>query len=214
MQAVIVAPVSAKRRVSCFLFGPAAGVVFVLTVALGGRLRPDYTSYQAISELTLPASSYRFLSAGGLILFNLLLAGHGLELRSNFKYSLWLKLSGFLYLVAAAAGLVMIAFPMDPPLTDPTLSGTIHRTMATVAIISTVVVVICSAVGFRHIPQLKLMAAPSWWIGGAVGLTALGVWLSALDMSLMFGVYQKVSLGIFMLWLIATSLMMKRRLGG
>jgi hypothetical protein len=193
-----------------YLFGVAAGLTFIATILIGGRLWPGYTIYQAISELTSAAAPHRELIIGCFILFNLLLLLHGLIITTNFVQNHWLQLSGFAYQLAALAGLVMAFFPMDPRFSDPTIYGLVHRIMATIAIVSSVVIVLSSAIGFGQIPHLSQLARRSLLIGCLIAVTALGVWISALRFSLQFGTFQKISMGIFMLWLCWTSLVMRR----
>lgn len=193
-----------------YLFGLAAALGYVATVVVGGRLWPGYTIYQAISELTLPTAPDGALIAGCFVFFNLLLLTHGLAIILNFWRNVWLRLSGFLYFVAAAAGLVMAYIPMDPRLSDPTVYGTIHRYMATIAICDAVLIVFTSAAGFNRVNQLRYLVKPSLIAGTLIALTAFGVWMSALQHSLLFGTFQKISLGLFMLWLALISLALRR----
>ena len=193
-----------------FLFGVAAGLTFIATIIIGGQLWPGYSIYQAISELTSAASPHRELIIGCFILFNLLLLLHGMIIATNFVQNRWLQFSGSVYQLAALAGLVMAFFPMDARFSDPTIYGLVHRIMATISIVCSVVIVLSSAIGFGQTPQLSMLARRSLLIGCIVAVTALGVWISALQLSLLFGTFQKISLGIFMLWLCWTSLVMRR----
>ncbi|MDO8472060.1 MAG: DUF998 domain-containing protein [bacterium] len=203
-----------KRQIysnNYYLFGLAAAVVYVLTIIIGGELWPGYTIYQAISELTLPTSPHRVPIIFSLVLFNILLLIHGIVIGKNLSHNRWFSFSSAVYAMTAVAGLLMASFPMDAPHTVFTSSGFIHRWMATNAIVGTVIIVFSSTIAFYQLKELRPLARLSLLFGIAVALTALGVWISALRLSLAFGSFQKSSLGLFMIWLGWTSLELRRR---
>lgn len=193
-----------------YLFGPAAAIVYIVTIVVGGKLWPGYTVFQAISELTLPTSPYRIPIIFSLVLFNFLLLLHGIVIGQNLSHNRWFSFSSAVYAMTAVAGLLMAYFPMDAPHTGFTTHGFIHRWMATNAIAGTVLIVFSSTIAFYQIKKLRPLALPSLLFAVAITLSALGVWISALQTSIMFGSFQKASLYLFMIWLIWTSLELRR----
>jgi|GEM_PF-5426807 len=191
-----------------YLLGLSAGVIFILTVVVGGKLWPGYTIYQAISELTLPTSPNRTVITALFVLFNLLLLLYGIVTIVDLSANPWLNFSGWMYIVAGLAGFVMAYYPMDHRHNRPTMSGYIHRRMATLAIICSVIIVACSAVGFSQVELLRPLARLSIVLSVPVTLTAWGIWISALRKSLAFGTFQKASLGLFTTWLCWSSVML------
>ena len=177
----------------------------MLTVFVGGKLKPDFSIYQAISELTLPASPNRLKITVGFVLFNILLLVYGIIIGVNFASNFWLLLAGYFYIVVALAGFGMMRFPMDPLKNKDTKRGSMHNNLATVAIVGAIIIIISSTIGFYQVAQLRSLAFLSLLMSVAVTLTSLGAWISALRRSLAFGSFQKASLGLFMLWLIWSS---------
>lgn len=184
-----------------FLFGLVAGLIYLLTVIVGGELRPGYTIYQAISELTLPASPNRTKISVSFILFNILLLIYGVIFGVTFSFNFWLLLSALTYVVVALAGFGMIRYPMDPLHSKDTKRGTRHNNLATVAIVGSIIIVISGTFGFYQVLALRPLALTSLVMSTLVALSALGAWISALRKSLAFGSFQKASLGLFMIWL-------------
>lgn len=191
-----------------YLLGLAAGVIFILTVIVGGKLWPGYNIYRAISELTLPTSPNRLIITALFVLFNLLLILYGIVTIVDLSANPWLNFAGWMYIVAGLAGFVMAYYPMDHKHAGPTRSGYIHRRMATIAIICSVIIMVFSAVGFGQVEPLRPLARLSAVMSVPVTLTALGIWISALRKSLAFGTFQKASLGLFTTWLCWSSVML------
>lgn len=168
---------------------------------IGGKSRPGYTIYQAISELTLPASPNRTNISVGFILFNLLLLIYGVITGVNFVFNFWLFLSGLAYATVALAGFGMMRYPMDPLHSKDTKRGTRHNNLATVAIVGSIIIIISSTFGFHQVSALRSFVPITLVMSCLVALTALGAWISAWRHSLAFGSFQKASLGLFMIWL-------------
>lgn len=184
-----------------FLLGLVAGFLYLLTVIVGGELRPGYTIYQAISELTLPASPNRKKIGASFILFNILLLIYGVIIGVTFSFNFWLLVSGLTYVVVALAGFGMIRYPMDPLHSKDTKQGTRHNNLATVAIVGSITIIMSSTFGFHQVLALRSFVPISLVTSCLVAFFALGAWISAWRHSLAFGSFQKASLGLFMIWL-------------
>lgn len=184
-----------------FMFGLAASILYVLTVIAGGKSRPGYTIYQAISELTQPATVHRVAISIGFFVFNILLLLYGVLTGISFYFNWWLLLSGLVYVVVALAGFGMLYYPMDPVKKKDTKRGARHNDLATVAIVGSIIIIFSSTFGFYQVSTLRFLASTSLISSCLVTLLALGAWISALRHSLAFGSFQKTSLALFMIWL-------------
>lgn len=193
-----------------YLFGLAAGILYVLTVVVGSKLWPEYTIYHAISKLTLRTSPHWVMVSTGFIIFNLLLLVHGTVIMINFSENPALRFSGWMYVVVAFAGFAMSYYPMNPDRHRDTRHGLIHRRMATLAIAGASLITISSTIGFSQLPLLRPLTTLSILLSGAIFLASFGIWMSALRRSPAFGSFQKASLGLFMLWLCWTAVTMAR----
>lgn len=190
-----------------YLFGVAAGILYVLTVIIGGQKWQGYSIYQAISELTLRTSPHWKTISHSFVIFNLLLLLHGIVFMIHWVTQPWLLFSGLAIVIVALAGLVMVRFPMDKkPNNGPTRHGIIHRRMASVAIEGSVVIAISSTIGFGQASALQSLVWPSAVLSVAIASTAFGIWMSSLSHSPAFGSFQKATLGLFMIWLSWTAI--------
>ena len=109
--------------------------------------------------------------------------------------------------VSAVIGLILIWFPMDPPLMPPTIKGLIH--ISVVLIMSLFIVIALSLFGkaFKHMTNLVWLSKYSYSISIILFTAASITGLFALvhDSSLV-GLTEKLPIGAFLSWILLVAI--------
>ncbi len=198
------------RRV-LFFFGIAAPVLYVITVVLGGALRPGYSHLSmAVSELIETAAPNLLLLVILFGVYNLLLIifawAVGMSLRGE---GAGLAVTGSVLLgVVGLLGLaVAILFPMDPRGTPATLTGILHLVLSGVTSLASIVIVLFIGFGLRR--------GGGFWIYSlisAVAVLGTGAYaaLSAVQESPLLGLAERLTIGCFLQWVFVFALRLVR----
>jgi len=129
-----------SRRI-LLLAGAGATAVYVVSVILGGIIRPGFSHLsQAVSELIEIGAPNKNILNPLFLLYNLLTAGFGIGLYfygSNGTDSRRIIVAASVVLVAEAVfGFVTVFFPQDVPGTPITPTGTVHILLAATSSLS------------------------------------------------------------------------------
>ncbi len=188
-------------------WGVLAAVIYVVTVILGGLIRPGYSHLsEAISELVADGAPNRSLLSSLFLIYNMLLSAFGLGVFLKAKEQSRGQISGYigslaLILVGVAGTSMELAFPQDPGGMPITFAGTMHMVMAGVASLGTMVAIVFMAFWFRSFPDLKGYLVYSWI---SVAIVFISGGLSAVAMANhhpLFGLIERITIGTFILWL-------------
>ncbi|MCL5996958.1 MAG: DUF998 domain-containing protein [Chloroflexi bacterium] len=200
------------------LCGALGAVIYVVTVILGGVLRPEYSHVsQPISELVAASAPNRSLLSSLFIVYNVLIGTFGVGLFLNAKAGSRgrkLGMAGALALVAVGlAGMLLeLFFPQDPggARAPTTTTGTMHIVVAGIAALGTMLAVLLLALWFRNDPRMKRYVAYSLitvsviLVSGGLGASAA----SGSGGSPVFGLVERITIGAFIQWLFVVGLKM------
>lgn len=194
-----------------YLCGLAAPLLYIFTVILGGALWPGYSHVrQPISELTMASAPNLGLMDALFAAYGILLFLHGFGLAASAKRNPPMRVSGLLMVLCALAGIAMVFFRQDPIGAPLTFTGTVHLILAGVTSLSTILVIFFGAAGFSRMDAPKALRPFSIACGILVlatgGLTAAGTAL----FPYIFGILERTTIGIFMLWLLVNNWSMLR----
>ena len=182
--------------------GIASPILFAVIVVVGGLMRPDYSHIsQAISELTQRGALNKPLLDIGLYITELMTIAFGFGV-------LWavrsagssFRISAMLVVSIALVGLLFGPFPMDPVGEPFTRSGIIHLILALVSSLGTMAILIFAGLGWRNVAQGKGWSTYSFisfvlvFVTGLLGAMAIARgWTTV-------GLWQRLSVGVFLLW--------------
>ncbi len=188
-------------RRTLFSFGIAAPLLYVVTVVLGGVLRPGYDHLSmAVSELIESGAPNLLLLVILLGVYNLLLIGfawaEGMNLRGE---GAGLAIAGCVILaVVGLLGLaVAILFPMDPRGAPASVQGILHLVLSGVISVSSILLILFIGFGLKR--------GGGFWIYSLISALAVigtGVYaaLSAAQGSPLMGLAERLTIGCFLQW--------------
>jgi hypothetical protein len=164
-------------RRKTYLIGLAAPFIFILTVILGGALRPGYSHMtDMMSELFSPGSPNRLLLSGLYTLFGIALSafGYGL-LRFVQDDGRFTRIGGSGAVAFIAVGVLSILsatlFPQDPWGSIPTLRGQLHIALHGIISILSLIYMVLFGFWFRRtgIAQTFFVYSMVTVVGAAIG---------------------------------------------
>jgi hypothetical protein len=181
----------------------AAVVVYVGTTIFGGYIYPGYSHVsQAISELIGSGSPVAGIINPLFLFYNILLL-----LFSYAVYMKWgsvmTKIGAVLLGVVAGASILMWWFPMDVPGGAVTQTGVIHIILASIESLSTVITAFLFGVSLKK--RSPYLSAVSFVTGIALLLTGPLAGISVSQESPYMGIFERITIGAFMIWLWLTS---------
>ncbi len=190
------------------LCGMSAAIIYVVTVILGGLLRPGYSHlFEAISELVADGAPNRSLLSSLFLVYNTLLCVFGISLFLKVRDQSRGRISGSigslaLTLLVGVAGILMeLVFPQDPGGLPTTFAGTMHIVMASVASLGTMIAVLMLGLWFRNTAELKGYSTYSL-ISVAVIFVSGGLTAAAMANSYpLFGLLERITIGTFIGWM-------------
>ena len=197
----------ARRGAAAGTLAAAAATVYVGAMALGGVLDPDYSHVAMhVSGLTSSHAPNRAFLAALYVGYNLALAGVGLALlRSVVRTRALTVVSASLVLTAGVGILLVTWFPQDSYGHPATTAGALHIGLAGVAALLIIVAMIAAGRAFRSDERWASLARPSVWAAMVmVGTGAVGAAATAVSSPVM-GLLQRLSIGTFLLWLLAVA---------
>jgi hypothetical protein len=114
--------------------------------------------------------------------------------------------------LVGVAGLGMsTAFPTDHPGDPITMTGGIHVTLAAVASLGSMGAVVAFAIGLRRDPEWRGFAMGSFVTVAAIFTSGIWAATAAAQMSPIFGIAERATIGIFVAWLLVVSMLVLRR---
>ncbi len=199
------------------LCGILAPVVYVITVILGGFLRPGYSHVsQAVSDLIATGAPNKSLLDPLFALYNLLTIAFGLGLFQHVRSDHQNRgkvvgTLGALCLVAEGIfGLITLFFPEDLGGMSTTISGTgtMHIVFAGLSSLTTMLTILLMSFWFRNSPRLRGYGLYSFISVIAVFLSGGLAAVSVANNSPVGGLVERITIGGFLQWLFVIALMM------
>jgi hypothetical protein len=207
------------KNKALILCGVLAPVVYVVTVILGGILRPGYSHVaQAVSDLVASGAPNKALLDLLFAVYNLLTIAFGAGLFQNVRseHQDRGKVAGALGALFLAAegifGFVTLFFPEDPGGLSGTISstGTLHIVFAGLSSLTSMLTILFMGFWFRNIPRLRGYGLYSIISVIAVFLSGGLAAVSVASHSPVGGLIERVTIGGFIQWLFVIALMMYR----
>jgi hypothetical membrane protein len=197
------------------IFGIIGPIVYILAVIIGGSLRNDYSFlYNTISELTLANAPNLIIMSALFAIYNISIFIFGLgafidkEIDKSKKFraaNLMIALVGFL-------GLLLIFFPQDPRTAAVTLTGTLHIALAGITSLFTLICVILMGINFRKVLAWKSFSTFSI-VSFIVILVSGGMAaMSVASNSGYGGLFERITIFAFMIWVIVYSYLIIKKL--
>ncbi len=186
--------------------GLAAVAVYLVAVTVGGLLYPGYSHVsQDVSQLTSTNSPVRELM-NIFFVYNLLVAIFGIGLYLLDK-KLVSRIGSVFVIGIGILGLIIGFFPINTRGTELTLTGIMHLIIVSIVSLLTVGTGFLFWFAFKK-TALDLFARISLWVGilflisGPIaGFTVLSPYA---------GLFERVPIGLFLFWILATSIIMLR----
>ena len=189
--------------------GIAAILVYVFATILGGLYYPHYShTSQAISELVGINAPTRTILNPIYVFYNLLLITFAYGIYSEWR-DRQTKIGAFLLFVLAVASILMWWFPMDPKDGSLSQTGVIHIMLAAVEALSTVLASLLFGFGLRK--RMPFLSAVSYSVGLMILLIGPVAGGSAARHHLYMGLFERVTIGLFLGWVAAFSIIMLKR---
>jgi len=190
--------------------GALAPILYVMTVALGGAIRPGYNHLaNAVSELIETGAPNKALLDALFIIYNLLLGLFGFRILfwTSHKSHRMNRFAAWTLIVTAFLGLLMpLAFPMDPRGMPVTFVGTMHLVLAGLSSLGTMLAILFMGLWLKKQPEFENYATYSF-VSVAVVFVSGGVAAaSAAQVSLYMGLFERITIGAFLQWLFVLAL--------
>ncbi len=194
--------------------GILAPLVYAAAVVLGGWLTPGYShASQPISALIMgdaPAASVLdpiFTLYNALVILFAFAVGRAFR---GFGFVVVVLVPAFLVLLGLA-GILLDFYPMDPIGAVITYGGRVHLWLAGLASLSTVLAVLLSALALRNDPAWGRFAGYSLVSVIVIVFSGGFAALAAARHSPVMGLWERVTIGAFLLWMLVLALTLVRR---
>jgi hypothetical membrane protein len=189
------------------LSGIGAVLVYVAGTVLGGRLRPQYSHRsQAISELTEAGAPHREVLARFYLAYNLLLGVFATGVFVSSERSRLFRVGWALQLVNGGSGLLQVtALRMDPIGAPLTRAGIGHFVGAGLSSLCTVLGTMIFGIASRSDAFWRPLAPFSVASGIAIVVTGVPAAVSATKRSRVMGLWERGTIGLFLLWVLVLS---------
>jgi len=190
--------------------GALAPILYVMTVALAGAIRPGYSHIaQAVSELIETGAPNKALLDALFIIYNLLVGLFGFRILfwTSHESHTMNRAAAWTLIVTAFLGLLMpLSFPMDPRGTPVSFVGTMHLVLAGLTSLGTMLAILFTGLWLRKQPELGNYAMYSF-ISLAVVFVSGGIAAaSAAQVSPFMGLFERITIGAFLQWLFVLAL--------
>jgi hypothetical membrane protein len=198
------------------LCGILAPVVYVLTVILGGVIRPGYSHVaQAVSDLIATGAPNKSLLDPLFVLYNLLTIAFGLGLflyvqNNNQNHRKVVGALGALVLVAEGLfGFITLFFPEDAGGMSAaiTSTGTLHIVFAGLSSLTTMLAILLMGFWFRNNQRLRGYSLYSFLSVATVFLSGGLAAISVANQSPVAGLVERITIGGFLQWLFVIAAM-------
>jgi hypothetical membrane protein len=197
------------------LCGILAPILYVLTVVLGGVLRPDYSHLsQAVSDLIASEAPNKSLLDSLFALYNILAIAFAIGLLQHVRNDhqnrrILIGTIGALVLVAQGIfGLTTLFFPEPAGGMSVAITrvGAMHIVFAGLSSLSTMVAILLMGFWFRNNKSLRRYALYSFLSVVAVFLTGGLAAISVANQSPFAGLIERITIGGFIQWLFVIAL--------
>jgi len=198
-----------NRYLPSLLAGIAAPLIYAAIVAYGAALTPGYTHVaNAISELTQPGAPGKELLDPLFAFYNVLILIFALGLHGAFRQRGIDLARGCSVAIAATglAGLLMWAFPQDPVGSPATATGIGHIVLASVESLGSLFAILLMAMSLRRHPAWRGFVLYCYATLAVVAVSGVAAALAAATRSNFMGLVERVTIGFFLLWVLATGL--------
>lgn len=197
------------------LCGILAPIVYVLTVVLGGILRPEYSHLsQAVSDLIATEAPNKSLLDPLFGVYNLLTLAFGVGLfqyirANNQDRGKVVGTLGALFLLAEGLfGLITLFFPepaggMSAAITS---TGAMHIVFAGLSSLTTMLAILFIGFWFRNSQLLRRFALYSFISVAVVFLSGGFAAISVANQSPVAGLLERITIGGFLQWLLVIAL--------
>lgn len=193
--------------------GVAAPLIYGAAVALGGQMTPGYSHMaNAISELTDIDAPARVTLSGAFVAYDLCLLAFASALpHTVFPHRRALTLAAVTLAVVALAGVGMsTVFPAGDPGARIPLTGWTHIALAAVASLGSMVAVLALARSAAASDRFRGLARFSYAIFAVILVSGAWAAISAATHSPLMGLVERVTIGAFMVWLLAVGVALLR----
>lgn len=189
--------------------GIAAVFLYIFATVLGGFYYPHYShTSQVISELVGLNAPTRALLNPLYACYNLLLIGFGYGIYSQWG-SRQTKFGAAFIILLGIASILMWWFPMDPKDGSLSQTGIIHIVLAAIEALSTVLASFFFGYGLRK--RMPFLSAFSYSVGLMILLMGPVAGVSAARHHLYMGLFERVTIGLFLAWVAAFSIIMLKK---
>lgn len=204
-----------SAAVAAGVSGIGAVLAYVAATVLGGILRPGYSHISNdISVLTEAGAPHRTLLALLYGAYNILLGIFATALFLSSKRSRLFTVGWALMMLNGASGMLQVtALRRDPDGVPLTRMGIGHIAGASVSSLSTIVGALVVGSVFRRDAYWRPLSSFSLANGVAIILTGLIAAISTVRRSRFMGLFERVTIGLFLLWVLVLScyaLLLKR----
>ena len=205
-----------KNKVVMFC-GILAPVVYVLTIILGGLIRPGYSHVsQAVSDLIATEAPNKSLLDPLFALYNILVIAFALGLLQHVRNDhqnrrILIGTIGALVLVAQGIfGLTTLFFPepaggMSAAITS---TGAMHIVFAGLSSLTTMIAILLMGFWFKNSQRLRRYGLYSFFSVSVVFLTGGLAAFSVATQSPVAGLVERITIGGFIQWVFVIALLM------
>lgn len=185
-----------------------APVIYVIAVIIGGILKENYSHiYNSISELSLVGTKRIVIVEIMFAVYNILIIAYSIY--NLCKY--WSKLNKIqIYtlisiLICGLGGIISIIFPQESRTGELSIVGTMHLISAGITALTSMAATLLSAFEYKYNNSTKNYSRYSLatfiiiFIFGALGPIMISTGADSY-----FGAIERVTIGMFMIWLFAT----------
>lgn len=198
-----------RRNILISTYGLLIVLIYLALGISGGILEsPEILFYREISFIISPQAPRSEISVLLFQLFALSLLLFALSLSTRIKnvYAFW---GGISLSLSAITGLALIYFPPDPEGMGLTYAGLSHVAVAMMMALNAVYAIILFAKAFTKMRNLTWMSTYSGVSAVLIFYTgSLTMFFAVAGLSKHVGFFQKIPIGLFLLWILVTALAM------
>jgi hypothetical protein len=190
--------------------GIAAPVLYVITAIVGAALRSDYSHIvNAISELISNGAPNKAILDVVFNIYNALLLVFAIGAFSVLKNSpRFCRVAMGLLIGIQILSFSWGFFPMDPLGAEATFAGTMHNVLGGIVALATIIMPLLMGLGLQKMDGFQGYAKYSFISSAIIFVSGLtGVILAGQGVHL-FGLFERVTIGTYELWIFVTALML------
>jgi hypothetical membrane protein len=189
------------------IFGIIGPVVYILAVFIGGALRHDYSAlYNSISELSMINAPNELLLDILFGIYNifLIIFSLGAYLDTNINNKKY-NTATVMLIIIGVLGLLVLIFTQDPRGAPATLNGSLHIILSGITAALTIIAIILVGLSFRKYPQLKIFSCYSFITSVLILISGGAAAGSFANNNVYGGLYERITIFLFMIWIISLS---------